>query len=84
MYMLSILSVSLLQHFNNPVYIDLNNLNNAILFLYFSVTDCPATTRFRCFMTGVCLPNTVVCDGHDDCGDGSDEKDCGMYFVLLR
>lgn len=25
--------------------------------------------------SGICVPNTVFCDGYDDCGDLSDEVD---------
>lgn len=38
--------------------------------------DCLADEYFRC-VNGACLPKEVKCDGHDDCGDGSDETGCG-------
>eukprot|EP00928_Gymnodinium_smaydae_P096150 TRINITY_DN8435_c0_g3_i1.p1 TRINITY_DN8435_c0_g3~~TRINITY_DN8435_c0_g3_i1.p1 ORF type:complete len:664 (-),score=117.06 TRINITY_DN8435_c0_g3_i1:280-2220(-) len=34
------------------------------------------TNRFRC-LDGGCLPVRARCDGHADCGDGSDERWCG-------
>lgn len=36
---------------------------------------CPAG-QFQCG-TGVCVSNASVCDGVENCSDGSDEGDCG-------
>ena len=39
---------------------------------------------FRCD-NGACLPYTLKCDLHDDCGDGSDEIGCSKFIsVVIR
>ena len=43
--------------------------------------DCSPDAYFRCH-NDACLPNEVKCDGHDDCGDGSDEQSCGERRLL--
>ena len=37
--------------------------------------QCEAN-QFSCKSEVYCIPNRWVCDGYDDCRDGSDEKDC--------
>ena len=42
--------------------------------------------QFACADTGGCIPIGWQCDGQDDCGDQSDEENCGTstLVVLMR
>lgn len=41
------------------------------------VAACSETnSTFRCFDNSTCLPSSVVCNGSEDCADGSDEAYC--------
>ena len=39
-------------------------------------TACPEG-RFKCANLDRCIPERWVCDGDNDCGDLSDEQNCG-------
>ncbi len=38
---------------------------------------CPPNRPFRCRNDRVCLRTEQICNGANDCGDNSDEEDCG-------
>ena len=42
--------------------------------------DCDRA-EFRC-SDGTCIAEYLRCDRSNDCSDGSDEHDCGLYFLL--
>lgn len=39
-------------------------------------TSCSVTNNFLCANGKLCVAENRVCNGWDDCGDGSDEKNC--------
>ena len=41
--------------------------------------DCKENLHFKCTDNSGCIHNSLVCDGHEQCPDGSDEKqDCDI------
>ena len=52
------------------------------MFLDDESTLCNASTEFRC-KNSMCIADSLVCDGYDNCQDGSDESTrwdvCGRY-----
>lgn len=67
--------------------------SSSYLFIYFLKTyplafgvfsspaklPCPPTRPFRCRNDHVCLRTDQVCNKVDDCGDNSDEEECGEH-----
>ncbi|XP_070575318.1 low-density lipoprotein receptor-related protein 12-like isoform X2 [Ptychodera flava] len=37
---------------------------------------------FHCSVSGLCIPESAVCDGLNHCGDFQDERNCGQDFLI--
>ena len=46
---------------------------------YFYISVCDSPDQEVCVDTGVCIYSDTVCDGQNNCGDWSDELDCGQW-----
>ena len=43
-----------------------------------TLSVCHPVDEFECrTRPGDCVPRNLLCDGYEDCEDGSDEKNCG-------
>ena len=45
--------------------------------LIYGCAACSASDRFKCPNVDRCIHAALVCDGENQCGDGSDELNCG-------
>ena len=46
-----------------------------------SIFPACESSEFKC-SNGKCIRSTRQCDTHDDCGDNSDEQNCGMRIMV--
>ena len=65
-----------------------NVINGPLIYLSyiaekFNGNRCP-DKWFKCAASYECIPYDAKCNGVNDCLDLSDERDCGMYFGLMK
>ena len=48
-----------------------------------SFAACDPTSEFRCADGRMCVSVDFLCDLEDDCGDGSDERNCRKLLTTV-
>lgn len=54
----------------------INVLTPLFALIIITIDYCSAD-EFQCENSELCIPRSYVCDGVSQCGDGSDEDNCG-------
>lgn len=55
-----------------------NTIFTLLIKIFFSEFKPCSSADFRC-KNKRCIPKKMKCDAFDDCGDNSDEENCGVY-----
>lgn len=74
---MSYLNVILINHYTVVLIFFYDSL---FYFLFTEVYECPST-HSKC-QNHFCVPRDVLCNFKNDCGDGSDEENCGKFYVV--
>ena len=53
-----------------------NELRKYVCHVWCNAGAC-GSGQFQCPSSGQCIPEGYLCDGDNDCGDNSDEANCG-------
>ena len=54
-----------------------------ILFCYIASIPCHYPGDVKCRDNGSCIHSDMICNGINDCMDGSDEDNCGKYVLFI-
>ena len=47
------------------------------------ITGGCTSSQFQCTSDKKCILKSLVCNAHNDCNDGSDEKDCKSNINMI-